>query len=69
MRGGGLYLLAFAVLLGIALEVVSAWNLIVEAGKDTCGKDIMPEREHRAEPPSARRMAAGEDGSRAAPGQ
>ncbi len=33
--GGGLYLLAFAVLLGIALEVASAWSLVAGIGKDT----------------------------------
>jgi hypothetical protein len=38
--GGGLYLLAFAVLLGIALEVAAAWSLIEGAGKDIRGKDI-----------------------------
>jgi hypothetical protein len=27
---GGLYLLAFAMLLGIALEVAAAWTLVVE---------------------------------------
>ena len=32
--GGGLYLLAFAQLLGIALEVGAAWTLVVWAGKD-----------------------------------
>jgi hypothetical protein len=67
--GGGLYLLAFAVLLGIALEVAAAWSLIVWVGKDIRGNDIMPGREHRAEPPSAGRLAAGGDGSRAVPGQ
>lgn len=68
-HGGRLYLLAFAVLLGIALEVASAWNLIVWVGKDIRGKDINPGREHAAELPSAARFAAGEDGSRAVPGQ
>jgi hypothetical protein len=33
--GGGLYLLAFAVLLGIALEVASAWSLVAGIGQDT----------------------------------
>ncbi len=68
-HGGGLYLLAFAVLLGIALEVAAAWSLVVRVGKDIRGKDIMPGREHRAEPPSAGQLTAGEDGSRAVPGQ
>ncbi len=68
-HGGGLYLLAFAVLLGIALEVAAAWTLVVEAGMGTRGKDIMPRREHRAEPSSAGRLAAGEDGSHGVSGQ
>jgi hypothetical protein len=38
-QGGGLYLLAFALLLGIALEVAAAWSLIVWIGKDTGGKE------------------------------
>jgi hypothetical protein len=67
--GGGLYLLAFAVLLGIALEVAAAWSLIVWVGKDIRGNDIVPGREHRAEAASAGRLAAGGDGSRAVPGQ
>lgn len=33
--GGGLYLLAFAQLLGIVLEVAAAWSLVVGIGKDT----------------------------------
>jgi len=66
--GGGLYLLAFGVLLGIALEVAAAWTLVVEAGQHTHGKDIMSGREHRAELPSAGPLAAGEDGSRGVPG-
>ncbi len=32
-QGGGLYFLAFAVLLGIALEVAAAWSLVVSAGE------------------------------------
>jgi hypothetical protein len=32
---GGLYLLAFGMLLGIALQVAAAWTLVVEAGKHT----------------------------------
>jgi hypothetical protein len=41
-HGGGLYFLAFAVLLGIALEVAAAWTLVVETGKHTRGKDGSP---------------------------
>jgi hypothetical protein len=51
-HGGGLYLLAFGMLLGIALQVAAAWTLIVETGQHTRAKDIMSGREHRAEPPS-----------------
>ena len=68
-HGGGLYLLAFAMLLGIALEVASAWTLIVEAGKEISGKDIMPRPEHTAGPPRSRQLAAEEDGSLGTPGQ
>ena len=68
-HGGGLYLLAFALLLGIALEVAAAWTLIVETGKHTRGKDVTSEHQDAAEPPRAGQVAAGEDGSRAAPGQ
>ena len=68
-HGGGLYLLAFSMLLGIALEVAAAWTLVVEAGQHTRGKDIMPGQEHETEPPGAGQLAAGEDGSRARPGQ
>ncbi len=57
-HGGGLYLLAFAILLGIALEVAAAWTLVVEVGKDARGEDIMPGREDRAEPPSTGKPAA-----------
>jgi hypothetical protein len=67
-RGGGLYLLAFALLLGIALEVAAAWTLVVEAGKDS-GKDVTSQREHAAERPRAGQLAAEEDGSRAVPEQ
>ena len=63
-HGGGLYLLAFAQLLGIALEVSAAWTLVVWAGKDGA-----PGQPHAAEPPRARQLAAEEDGSRAVPGQ
>lgn len=34
-HGGGLYLLAFGLLLGIALQVVAAWTLVVETGNLT----------------------------------
>jgi hypothetical protein len=68
-HGGGLYLLAFAVLLGIALEVAAAWSLVVWVGKDTRGQDIMPERQRTPEPPQAGQLGAERDGSRAAPGQ
>ncbi len=34
-QGGGLYLLAFSLLLALALEVASAWSLIVRIGRDT----------------------------------
>jgi hypothetical protein len=65
-HGGGLFLLAFAQLLGIALLVAAAWTLVVEAGKHIRGKDIAPGREHRTELPDAGRLpspAAKEDGS------
>jgi hypothetical protein len=68
-QGGGLYLLAFAVLLGIALEVAAAWTLVVEAGKHSRGRDVMPGRGDAAELPGAGQVPAGEDGPRAAPGQ
>lgn len=41
-QGGGLYLLAGAMLIGLALEVASAWSLIVGIGRDTPRKDIPP---------------------------
>ena len=66
-QGGGLYLLAFCQLLGIALEVAAAWTLVVEVGKHIRSQDIMPGQEHRAEPPSAGQLAAEDDGSRAVP--
>ena len=66
---GIVLVLPVAVLLGIALEVAAAWSLIVWVGKDIRGNDIMPGREHRAEPPSDGQLAAGEDGSRAVAGQ
>jgi len=52
--GGGLYLLASAVLLGIALEVAAAWSLIVGIGKK-----IMPGRQRTPERPQAGQVAAG----------
>jgi hypothetical protein len=67
-HGGGLYLLAFAQLLGIALEVAAAWTLVVEVGQHTRGQDVGSGREHPAEPPAVRQLATGEDGSRSAPG-
>ncbi len=43
--GGGFYLLGFALLLGIALEVGAAWSLVVGAGKDsTPGEPHTPAR-------------------------
>lgn len=63
-HGGGLYLLAFAMLFGIALEAAAAWSLIVWVGKD-----IMPGRERTAGPPRAGQLAAEEEGSRGVPGQ
>jgi hypothetical protein len=36
-QGGGLYLLAFGLLLGIALQVAAAWTLVVETGQHTRG--------------------------------
>jgi len=56
-HAGGLYLLAFAVLLGIALDVAAAWSLVVSVGTDTRGQGIMPGRGTPAggrepEPPS-----------------
>lgn len=68
-NGGGLYLLAFAVLLGIALEVAAAWSLIIWAGKDTRGQDIMSGRRRTFGRPQGGPTGVGQDGSRAAPGQ
>ena len=68
-HGGGLYLLAFAVLLGIALEVAAAWSLVVWVGKDTRDQDIMPGRQRTPEQPQAVQLGAEKDGSHAAPGQ
>ena len=63
-HGGGLYLLAFAMLLGIALEVAAAWSLIVWVGTDvTPGRQSTPGRRR------AGQLAAEEDGSRGVPGQ
>jgi len=44
-QGGGLFFLTFAVLLGIALEVASAWSLIVGIGKDTAPARPAPSAE------------------------
>jgi hypothetical protein len=66
-QGGGLYLLAFAQLLGIALEVAAAWTLVVDVGQHARGQDVMSGREHPAEPPAGRQLATGEDGSRSVP--
>ncbi len=58
-QGGGLYFLAFAVLLGIALEVAAAWSLVVSAGNGEIPGGGKP-----AGPPPAEG-----DSPRAAPGQ
>jgi hypothetical protein len=58
-HGGGLYLLAFGMLLGIALLVAAAWTLVVETGQHAGGKDIMPSREQPAELPGAGQIAGG----------
>jgi hypothetical protein len=50
-------------LLGIALEVAAAWTLVVEAGKDSRGKEVMPAREDAAELPRAGQSAPGKDRS------
>jgi hypothetical protein len=68
-NGGGLYFLAFGALLLIANEVASAWSLIVGIGKDTGAEDIMLVGQPTREEQSAGQLAAGEDGSPAAPGQ
>jgi hypothetical protein len=67
--GGGLYLLAFAVLLGIVLEVPAAWSLVVWVGKNARGRDISSGQEQTAERPRARQLAAEEDRRRAEPGR
>ena len=68
-NGGGLYLLAFAVLLGVVTTVATTWSLILGIGKDTRAKDIMPGRKPTPERPPAGQLAAEDDGSRAVPGQ
>jgi len=68
-NGGGLYLLAFGALLGIAVAVATAWSLIVGIGRDTRAKDIMPERQPTPERPPAGQLAAEDDGSHAVPAQ
>ncbi len=55
-HGGGLYYLAFAVLLGIALEVAAAWSLVVSAGLTT----VMPRTAPAAETPPGGPSAAGD---------
>jgi hypothetical protein len=40
-------------LLGIALEVAAAWTLVVEAGKDSRGDDVLPGRKDATELPRA----------------
>ncbi len=67
-HGGGLYLLAFAVLLGIALEVAAAWSLVVGIGKDTRGTNIAPGRQRTTERPQSGQSGAEQDGSSEAPG-
>jgi hypothetical protein len=62
-QGGGLYLLAFAVLLGIALEVAAAWSLIVGIGTDIRRQDTMPGRQQAPERAAAASSSA--DGSQA----
>ncbi len=72
---GGLYLLAFGMLPGIALQVAAAWTLVVEAGQHTHEKQhtrvpgMVTAPGRRAEPPSAGQLAAGEDRSRGDPRQ
>lgn len=51
-HGGGLYLLAFGLLLGIALQVAAAWTLVVETGKHARAKDSAAVRAVPAEPPT-----------------
>jgi hypothetical protein len=45
-HGGRAYLLAFAMLPGIAVEAAAAWTLVAEAGKHTRGEDITPGPQH-----------------------
>jgi hypothetical protein len=70
--GGGLYLLAFALLLGIALLVTAAWTLVVETGKHSREQGTMPGREHPAGlpgsgHPGSAQPAAGEDEDKSPP--
>jgi hypothetical protein len=58
-HGGGLYLLAFGLLLGTALQVTAAWTLVVETGKHTRVKGAVAGQEQRAEPPTAEPGAQG----------
>jgi hypothetical protein len=54
-QGGGLYFLAFALLLGIALEVAAAWSLVVSAGLT-----VVPDGAQTAQAPPAGPSAAGD---------
>lgn len=54
-QGGGLYYLAFAVLLGIVLEVAAAWSLIVSPRQT----NVTPGAQPAAEPPPGAPSAAG----------
>ena len=58
-QGGGLYLLAFAVLLGIALEVAAAWSLIVGSVRTFAARTPCPGDSKRpnARLPRRQRMA------------
>jgi hypothetical protein len=67
--GGGLFFLAFAALLSISHEVAGAWSLIVQVGRATRAKDIMPRAPAHAERPPVGQLAAEEDGSGTVPGQ
>ena len=57
-QGGGLYLLAFAQLLGITLEVAAAWTLMVWVGKDLRPRSEGTPGRPRAGPPAAEQDAA-----------
>ena len=66
-HGSGLYLLAFAVLLGIALEVAAAWSLVVGIGKDTVPGRPHPSGQPVKSSPSESGETSGSGGSSAAP--